>query len=179
MPTRSVVTTASALALALLTATATFAQTPAPAAKPAMTLTGDWNVSLYGDHVVPVGMTLTQDAKKLTGTIMLPGTDVALTGDFVDGAITLKGKVESGATAHGPGMGTGDVTITATVKEDGTLNGQFAGGRGTIKLTAERLGRRPSRATPPPADPGVSGSVAGRSGGGWAPSGRWGVTSCA
>jgi len=162
MPTRYVVTTASALALALLTATATFAQTPAPAAKPAMTLTGDWNVSLYGDHVVPVGMTLTQDAKKLTGTIMLPGTDVALTGDFVDGAITLKGKVESGATAHGPGMGTGDVTITATVKEDGTLNGQFAGGRGTIKLTAERLGRRPSRATPPPADPGVSGSVAGR-----------------
>ena len=147
--------------LVLLIASFSFAQTPTPA-KPATTVGGDWNVSLYGDHIVPVGMTLVQDATKLTGTIMLPGNEVALTGQIVDGAITLKGKVDSAASAHGPGTGSGEITITAALKEDGTLNGQFTGGRGTIKLTAEKLGRRPARSTPLPTGPGVSGSVAGR-----------------
>ena len=163
MPSRSVSVAARVLTVVLLTASTSLAQTSTPI-KPAASVGGDWNVSLHAEHVVPVGMTLVQDATKLTGTIMLPSSEVALAGQIVDGVITLKGKVENVAAAHGSGSnsGSGEVTITATLKEDGTLNGQYTGGRGTIKLTAERLGKRPARSAPVPTSPGVSGSVAGR-----------------
>ncbi len=161
MLSKSAAASARLITLVLLTATVAAAQTSIPA-KPAATAGGDWKVSLHSDHVVPVGMTLVQDAARLTGTIMLPGNEVPLTGQIVDGVISLKGKVENATVSHGTGGGSGEVTITATLKEDGTLEGTFTGGRGTIKLTAEKLGRRPVRSAPVPADPGVSGSVAGR-----------------
>ena len=164
MLSKSAAASARLITLVLLTANAAAAQTSIPGT-PAAAVGGDWKVSLHSDHVVPVGMTLVQDAAaRLTGTVMLPGNEVALTGQIVDGVISLKGKVESATVSHGTGQGSGEVAITARLKEDGTLEGTFTGGRGTIKLTAEKLGRRPVRSAPAPApaDPGVSGSVAGR-----------------
>ena len=63
----------------------------------AATVTGAWNMSLQGDHVIPVGMELTQEGEKVSGKILMPTQhigerkEIALTGDFVDGALKLAG----------------------------------------------------------------------------------------
>jgi hypothetical protein len=102
-------------------------------------VTGTWNIALQGpDHVIPVGMELKQDGKTVTGTILLPTsrtdrTEVALTGQLVDGALKLTGAAD--AKAH-----VGELTIEATLDEDGTLAGTISmGEHGTMKWIAERL----------------------------------------
>lgn len=104
------------------------------------TLSGTWNMSLNGgDHVVPVGLVLEQDGKTLTGTLMIMGKDVPLEGEYVDGALKLSGNAQIGT---GDGHSLGPLKITGTLKDDGTLAGEFESPHGPLSWTAERLKKR-------------------------------------
>jgi hypothetical protein len=109
----------------------------------APTVTGAWNMSLQGDHVIPVGMELTQEGDTVTGKILMPTQhigerkEISLAGGFVDGALELSG------TAEGASANTAKLEITAKLEEDGSLSGTISNGRGTATWIAERLKRRP------------------------------------
>jgi hypothetical protein len=110
-------------------------------AEPAATITGTWNMGLQGDHVIPVALVLKQDGKHLTGTITLPTQrsgeriEIALSGEFVDGALSLSGEVEHAAEPT-------TIVIDGTLKDDGSIEGTFKGPHGVIPYSAERLKER-------------------------------------
>jgi hypothetical protein len=102
-------------------------------------LSGAWNLSLSGgDHVVPVGLELTQDGTKLTGTLMLMGNEVPIEGEFADGKLSLACKAK---VMDRSGHET-DLKITGVLKEDGTLAGELTSPHGELQWTAERLKKR-------------------------------------
>ncbi len=112
-------------------------------------LSGDWNVSIVADHVVPMGLTLHQDGTKITGTLMLMGNDVPIEGEFVDNTLTIAGDASvMGGDAHldpsakGTRLMPTKLTLTGAMKDDGTLAGQFATPRGSVPWTAERFHER-------------------------------------
>ena len=111
---------------------------PAVSAEP--TIEGKWTLSIKApDHEFGVGLELKQDGKKVTGTLMMPDGDVALTGEFADGTLVLNGTMEgSGGRPGGP------LKLNGKLKEDGTLAGDSAvsahGGR--MMWTAERMKKR-------------------------------------
>jgi hypothetical protein len=142
-------------------------------------VTGTWNLSLIGDHVVPIGLVIEQDGKKVTGTMMLMGNDVPVEGEFVDGTLTLSanatvlaGSTHAGEPAHAADPAGGPapsplptrLSLSAKMQDDGTLAGEFATPRGAMKLTGERFrerkapkpGARASASTS--AAPGIAGS---------------------
>ena len=57
-----------------------------------VSLTGTWNMSLIGDHVIPVALVLEQTGTALKGTFTLMSKDFPLTGEVVGGKVTLTGK---------------------------------------------------------------------------------------
>src|SRR3954453_23565132 len=82
---------------------------------------GKWSLTVQGgDHSFSIGLELKQDGKKVTGTLMMPQGEIPLKGDFADGALVLTGEMDGGG--HGPA---GPFKLTAKVKEDGTLAGDF------------------------------------------------------
>lgn len=120
--------------------------------KPA-SLTGTWNMSLIGDHVIPVALVLEQSGTALKGTFILMGKDFPLTGEIVGGKVTLTGKgpafgrpAKAGATDHdtavaatspkapvqvagpqapGANMALADMTISGTTDADGGMAGNI------------------------------------------------------
>ena len=81
----------------------------------------------------------------VTGTLMLMGKDVPLSGEFVDGSLSLvgKGALMSRPDGHGgEGQQPIPIKLTGTLKDDGTLEGEMPGPHGTAKWTAERLKKR-------------------------------------
>jgi hypothetical protein len=105
-------------------------------------LSGTWQMGLEGGHVIPVALVLKQDGRQLTGTIALPTqntgqrVEVALSGEFVDGALRLAGSVEHAREST-------TVDITGKLLDDGTLEGRFTmTGHGNLPWTAERLTER-------------------------------------
>src|SRR5437016_22014 len=122
---------------AALALVATTVALPVLSAEPAVD--GKWTVSVHApDHEFGIGLELKQDGKKVTGTLMMPGGDIALTGEFADGALVLNGIMEGGS-GHGPG---GAFQMNAKLKEDGTLSGDFAIGGGRMVWSAERMKKR-------------------------------------
>jgi len=102
-------------------------------------VTGVWNISLQFDHVVPVGMELMQDSAKVTGRILLPTQkgdrrEVRVTGELVEGRLTLSGVAEENSNS-------GDLRLEGTLDEDGTLSGTISmtDHAHPMKWTAERL----------------------------------------
>jgi hypothetical protein len=102
------------------------------------TVTGTWNMGLQGDHVVQVALILRQEATSVTGTVAMPGRRVGdhvefnLSGDFVENQLTLSGTMEHGSEAA-------KVSITASLKDDGTLEGTVMTPHGRVPFTAEKL----------------------------------------
>src|SRR2546423_966673 len=110
-----------------------------PAVSLEPTVDGKWIVSVHApDHEFGIGLELKQDGKKVTGTLMMPDGDVALTGEFADGALVLNGIME-GASSHGA---TGAFQMNAKLKEDGTRAGDIAIGKGRMVWSAERMTMR-------------------------------------
>jgi hypothetical protein len=110
----------------------------------ASSLSGEWKVSLYGQHVIPVGMELAQDGERVTGTLLMWNGDIELTGNVSGGTLTVSGM-------HTPtdGMPGGTRTVSATMQADGTLLGTFAFNEKTsMKFTAERFNARAARPKP-------------------------------
>jgi hypothetical protein len=111
------------------------------AAAEAPTLTGTWNMGLQGDHVIPTALVLKQEGKTVTGTIALPTqhvgqrVEVELTGEFADGSLTLSGTVQGAAEPT-------TLALTATLKDDGSLEGRLSMRDHNLPWTAERLKER-------------------------------------
>jgi ABC-type glycerol-3-phosphate transport system substrate-binding protein len=92
---------------------------------------GTWtmNVDTGPAHgITTMGLTLKEDGKSLSGTFQSPHGDIAVTGEFVDGALRL-------STADNAEM---SVTFHAKLRDDGTLAGYMSTPRGDMKFTAER-----------------------------------------
>jgi hypothetical protein len=104
------------------------------------TVTGVWQMSVQGDHVIPIGMELKQDGKNVTGIILMPThngqrKEVSLKGEFADGALTLTG------TAEGASEETARIEVAAKMEKDGTMSGTLSAGKHSAPWTGERLGR--------------------------------------
>lgn len=95
---RSIRLAASVLAMTALPALAA-AQASSANASP-MSLAGTWNMSLIGDHVIPVALLIEQKGTALTGTFILMGKDYPLAGEVKGDSFELRGQ--------GPGLGRGN-----------------------------------------------------------------------
>lgn len=126
MSTRHALTLATAL---VLIAPSARAQPPTASLTD---LTGVWTMLVEGHQM---GLELEQKGSKVEGVMLAMGRRVLLVGDFVDRQLTLKGeRPEDGAGADskaGP--------IVATMKDDGTLEGELSTNHGRTKWTGERL----------------------------------------
>lgn len=163
---RSIATLVCALGCAAIPGLATAQPHTQPHAQ-SPSLSGTWNMSLVGDHVIPVALVLEQNGTALKGTFILMGKDFPVTGELTGATFTLKGKgpafgrpagdhaagVSAGGTTSAagpqPASPTGvlaDMTINGTVNTDGDLAGEMLSKledrTGTIKWTAERLKER-------------------------------------
>jgi hypothetical protein len=103
--------------------------------KSAPSVTGHWTMSVkggpHGD--TPMGLTLEQKGKKVTGTFATPhGDDLPVEGEFADGTLTI-------AT---PGGGDARITMTAKLKADDTLEGYLSSQMGDMTWTARRAARQ-------------------------------------
>jgi len=117
----------------------TFLTFAAPEGQPSVT--GTWNLSVKSDHVIPIGMEITQEGSKIKGTLMLPNGDFDLTGDFDGKVLTVNGTQENAGGEQGK---TAKVSFSGTLNEDGTLSGEFKSPHGMMPYTAERLKKRPA-----------------------------------
>ncbi len=102
-------------------------------------LTGDWSLSLVGDHVMRSGLTLEQQGTRLTGTMLLMGKEAPVEGEFVEGAFSITAKAEM-HDAHCNKSGL--MTFVGKLQDDGTLAGEIAMGRSKMQWTAERMRKR-------------------------------------
>jgi hypothetical protein len=75
-----------------------------------------------------MGLELEQKGKQVSGTFSTPHGDLQVAGEFIDGALTL-------ATAAG---GESQITLTAKLKDHGTLDGFLSSQLGDMTWTAER-----------------------------------------
>jgi hypothetical protein len=136
---------AAAAAVALIAGASAAAAQGRPAGTAGVT--GSWKVSLHGQHIIPVGMELTQDGGAVTGTLMLWNGDVDLRGSYAGGRLEV-----GGTLTPTDGSAAGERVIVATLNDDGTLAGTIGvGAMGQVKLTAERFKERPVRASAAPA----------------------------
>lgn len=138
----------TAFALTLATAASLSAQPMT--ASPAGSLTdatGVWTMQVESHQM---GLELEQKGTKVEGVMLAMGQRILLVGSYVDRTLTLKGeRPEDGATAgtHGGGGGGGHEAgkesgagpIVATMKDDGTLDGELSTQRGRATWTGERL----------------------------------------
>jgi hypothetical protein len=121
--------------LAVLAITIGFFQTHGHGSDPA-DVAGTWNISLSGHQIALV---LEQKDTAISGTLMLMGTDVPLSGTFVDGVLKVSGNGDNDTSGHL----SGNVTIEARLNDDGTLSGELVTSRGKAAFeNAERLKRR-------------------------------------
>ena len=106
-------------------------------------VTGTWDMLMMSHQI---GLVLEQEGTTVTGTLMMMGKDVPLSGDFTDGKLSLVGKGAFMSRPDGHGEGGQKpipITLTGVLKDDGTLEGEApAMGGGTAKWTAERLRKK-------------------------------------
>jgi hypothetical protein len=99
--------------------------------KPAPGVAGRWTMSVkggpHGDTTM--GLALEQNGKKVSGIFATPhGDDLQVVGEFAEGTLAL-------AT---PGGGESKITMTAKLKDDGTLDGYLSSQLGDMTWTARR-----------------------------------------
>jgi len=99
--------------------------------KAAAGIAGRWTMSVkggpHGDATM--GLALEQKGKQVSGIFATPhGDDLQVQGEFAEGTLTL-------AT---PGGGDSKITMTAKLKDDGTLDGYLSSQMGDMTWTARR-----------------------------------------
>lgn len=125
-------------AITLLVATSPAAARQSTASGSLTDVTGVWTMLVEGHSF---GLELEQKEQKVEGVMLAMGRRVLLVGDFVDHVLTLKGeRPEDGAGfSHGSESEAKAGPIVATMKDDGTLEGELSTNRGRTKWTGERL----------------------------------------
>lgn len=97
------------------------------------TVTGSWSVTVKGhgaQGALAAGLTLTQEGHNVTGLLSAHGHDHSLEGKFLDRQLELA----TTQTHAGRQM-----TLTATLTDNGTLTGNLSGPDGDLPWTAERV----------------------------------------
>ncbi len=108
-------------------------QDPNKDQKAPVSLAGNWNMSVNGPQgPMPVGMSLAQDGKKITGTLSSQMGETPLEGEFAEGKLSFWITFQTSG-------GDMQITFTGTLKEDGTLEGTLTGQMGDMTWTAERV----------------------------------------
>lgn len=107
-------------------------------------VSGVWTMLVEGHQI---GLELEQKDGKVEGVMLAMGRRVLLVGTYEGRALTLRGeRPEDGAGfshgGDGQGGGSGPGPIVATMKDDGTLDGELSTNRGRTKWTGERLAPR-------------------------------------
>jgi hypothetical protein len=102
-------------------------------AKSLTDVTGVW-VMLVAGH--QIGLELDQKGTKVEGVMHAMGQRILLVGDYVDRKLTLKGERPEDQLVHGD---TEAGPITATMLDDGTLEGELSTNKGRTKWTGERF----------------------------------------
>lgn len=99
--------------------------------KAAPRVAGKWTVSVKGGQHgdATMGLALEQDGKQVSGIFATPhGDNLQVQGEFAERTLTL-------AT---PGGGDSRITMTAKLKDDGTLDGYMSSQFGDMTWTARR-----------------------------------------
>ncbi|MGE0360673.1 MAG: hypothetical protein AB7H93_09300 [Vicinamibacterales bacterium] len=130
--------------VAVAAAAALAVAAPAAAQAPAGSLTdvtGVWVMEVEGHQF---GLELEQKDGKVEGVMLAMGRRVLLVGDYVERVLTLKGeRPEDGAGfPHGSEAEAKAGPIVATMKDDGTFEGELSTNRGRTKWTGARLEKR-------------------------------------
>jgi hypothetical protein len=103
-------------------------------------VTGVW-VMLVAGH--QIGLELEQKGTKVEGVMHAMGQRILLVGDYVDRKLTLKGERPEDQLTHGGETQAGP--ITATMLDDGTLEGELSTNKGRTKWTGERFKKPKAR----------------------------------
>ena len=98
-------------------------------------VTGTWVISIESHQL---GLELEQKESKIEGVLHAMGQRILLVGTYEDRKLILKGEQHEDQTQ--PALGAGP--ITATILDDGTMEGELSTNHGRMKFTAERL-RKP------------------------------------
>ena len=96
-------------------------------------LTGDWQISIVHrhDHAVSHGLELKQTDDQVTAILHTPHNGkLTLEGTFADGTLKLSNAGDGGDHA---------MTLSGTLKDDGTLEGVVDGRMGRLQWKAERF----------------------------------------
>ena len=102
-------------------------------------VTGVW-VMLVAGH--QIGLELEQKDTKVEGIMHAMGQRILLVGEYVDRKLTLKGERPEDQLVHGD---TEAGPITATMLDDGTLEGELSTNKGRTKWTGERFKKPQAR----------------------------------
>ena len=106
---------------------------PAPAGS-LTDLTGEWMMEVAGHQF---GLELAQSGTQVEGVMLAMGRRVLLVGTYEARALTLKGqRPEDGA---GAGDSSAAGPIVATMKDDGTLDGELSTNHGRTRWTGTRF----------------------------------------
>jgi len=121
-----------------IAAACAFAVTAAAQERPASSITdvtGTWVISIESHQL---GLELEQKESTIEGVLHAMGQRILLVGTYEDRKLILKGEPSDDQTQ--PALGAGP--ITATMLDDGTMEGELSTNHGRMKFTAERL-RKP------------------------------------
>ena len=89
---------------------------------------GRWTMTVDSPHgTMTMGLTLTQEGRKVAGTFASPHGDMPVEGEFADGALSLATKSEEGS-----------ITFSAKLKDKDTLAGYISSSMGDMTFTAKR-----------------------------------------
>jgi len=94
-----------------------------------VSVAGTWRMAVDSPHgAMDMGMTLSQDGSKVTGTFASPHGDMPVQGEFADGTLNLSTTSQEAA-----------ITFNAKLKDDDTLAGYISSSMGDMTFTAKRV----------------------------------------
>lgn len=97
-------------------------------------VTGVWVMMVEGHQIA---LELEQKNEKVEGIMHAMGARILLVGTYADRTLTLKGERPEDQLPHGNDSEAGP--ITATMLDDGTLEGELSTNKGRRKWTGERF----------------------------------------
>ena len=107
---------------------------------------GTWNIEVMSHQIALV--VEPKDDTKVDATLMIMGRDQLLTGEVIDGVLTLAGVKPQGAEGDSGAAGphsvpssnqNGERPLVITLNEDGTISGEMTTQMGVTKFTGEKL----------------------------------------